>query len=90
MLGFSRRKQGKLRSAIQAYYSALDRKPNFPEAREYLGEAYLQAAKHQLETIAKDHGRDHDDYKKLRTSFLQIIKQISSSESNGSTGKQVY
>lgn len=43
MLGFCTRKLGNTADAFTYYDKALQLKPNFPEAREYYGEAYLQA-----------------------------------------------
>ena len=42
MLGFCTRKLGNVDEAFTYYEKALKIKPNFPEAREYYGEAYLQ------------------------------------------------
>ena len=42
MLGFCTRKMGNVAGAFAFYEKALQLKPNFPEAREYYGEAYLQ------------------------------------------------
>jgi len=42
MLGFCTRKMGNVAGAFAYYDKALQLKPNFPEAREYYGEAYLQ------------------------------------------------
>jgi tetratricopeptide (TPR) repeat protein len=42
MLGFCTRKLGDVSKAFNYYETALKLKPNFPEAREYYGEAYLQ------------------------------------------------
>jgi tetratricopeptide (TPR) repeat protein len=43
MLGFCMRKLGNVKAAFGYYEKALLLKPNFPEAREYYGEAFLQA-----------------------------------------------
>ena len=48
MLAYSQRQTGALDAAIENYRSALRGRPNFPQAREYLGEAYLQAALREL------------------------------------------
>jgi tetratricopeptide (TPR) repeat protein len=42
MLGFCTRKMGNVAGAFAYYEKALKLKPNFPEAREYYGEAYLE------------------------------------------------
>jgi len=76
MLGFSQRKQGKRLEAIQSYYQALDRKPDFPEAREYLGEAYLQGAEKQLSVLKEKQGTDHEQYKELQSTLHQLAEQF--------------
>ncbi len=43
MLGFCTRKTGNARGAFPYYEKALSLRPDFPEAREYYGEAQLQA-----------------------------------------------
>ncbi len=55
MLAFCQRKTGDFDSAIKNYKKALERRSNFPEAREYLGEAYIQLAMQQVE-ILKGYG----------------------------------
>ena len=56
-LAFSQRKQGKLDDAFANYAKALKLRPKFPEAREYLGEAHIQAAIREIETL-KSYGAD--------------------------------
>lgn len=51
MLAYSQRKTGQLDRAIATYQRALKQRPRFPQAREYLAEAYLQAALRELETL---------------------------------------
>lgn len=51
MLAYSQRKTGLLEQAIENYHRALELRPEFPEAREYLGEAYIQAALREIETL---------------------------------------
>jgi Tfp pilus assembly protein PilF len=55
MLAHSQRKTGKIDEALANYKKALEIRPNFPEAREYLGEAYIQAALREVE-ILKTYG----------------------------------
>lgn len=56
MLAYSQRKTGKIDEAIANYHRALELRPEFPEAREYLGEAYVQAALRELERL-KSYGK---------------------------------
>ena len=41
-LGYALRHQGRYGESLDAYYEALRLRPNFPEALEYLGEAYVK------------------------------------------------
>jgi tetratricopeptide (TPR) repeat protein len=60
MLAYTQRKTGKLDQALENYHRALELRPDFPQAREYLGEAYLQAALREIETLRGygDDGRE--------------------------------
>ena len=64
MLAFSLRKTGKIDKAIKHYHKALKLRPRFPQAREYQGEAYIQAAVREITTL-KRYGKtaehEHDD-----------------------------
>lgn len=57
MLAHSERKLGMLNEAITDYWTALKIRPHFPEAREYMGEAYIQAALKEIETL-KSYGEE--------------------------------
>jgi tetratricopeptide (TPR) repeat protein len=48
MLGFSLRKSGEYEDAIKNYKKALEINPDFPEAHEYIGEAYLSIGNRDL------------------------------------------
>lgn len=76
MLAYSQRKMGRNRKSIRNYWKALDNKPNFPEAREYLGQAYLQAALEQLNRL-KNRGDEAKTYElELRSAILEIAKDL--------------
>ncbi len=53
MLAYSQRKTGSIDLAIETYKRALRLRPNFPLAREYLGEAYLQASLRELTALQR-------------------------------------
>lgn len=57
MLAFTMRKTGDLEEAFEIYEEALEKRDRFPQAREYLGEAHLQAALQQIQ-ILKSYGAD--------------------------------
>ncbi len=47
-IGYSNRKAGRLETGIEAYKKALALDPDYVQAREYLGEAYVLAGKKDL------------------------------------------
>jgi len=51
MLAYTQRNSGQLEQAIANYHQALQLRPKFPEAREYLGEAYVQGAIDQIKAL---------------------------------------
>lgn len=51
MLAFTKRQLGDLEGVFASYEKALALKPRFPEAREYLGEAHIQALLQQIELL---------------------------------------
>jgi tetratricopeptide (TPR) repeat protein len=51
MLAYSQRKSGQLDQSIETYKRALEIRGRFPQAREYLAEAYLQASLRELATL---------------------------------------
>lgn len=50
-IGYSHRKAGRLETGIEAYKKALALDPDFVQAREYLGEAYVLAGKKDLAMV---------------------------------------
>jgi tetratricopeptide (TPR) repeat protein len=65
MLAYTQRKTGHVDLAIENYRKALKLQPDFPEAREYLGEAYLQAALAQLDWLEKAGGKAKSQHGQL-------------------------
>jgi tetratricopeptide (TPR) repeat protein len=73
--GYANRKAGRLETGIAYYQQALSINPNYVQAREYLGEAYVLAgfnnlAVEQLNEIAKRCGTTCDTYIALER-FMQ-------------------
>jgi tetratricopeptide (TPR) repeat protein len=69
--GYSNRKAGRLETGIQYYYKALAIDPNYIQAREYLGEAYILAgredlARVQLDEISKRGGKQTEAFQALQ------------------------
>ena len=50
-IGYSHRKAGRLETGIEVYKKALALDPNYVQAREYLGEAYILAGKKDLAQV---------------------------------------
>jgi tetratricopeptide (TPR) repeat protein len=68
--GYSNRKAGRLETGIAYYYKALAVNPDYVQAREYLGEAYVLAgrvdlATAQLKEIASRCGTECETYRAL-------------------------
>jgi tetratricopeptide (TPR) repeat protein len=73
--GYANRKAGRLETGIAYYQQALSINPNYVQAREYLGEAYVlagfnQLAQEQLNEIANRCGTTCDSYVELQK-FMQ-------------------
>ena len=63
MLAHSERKLGMLVEAMDDYWKALKIRPHFPEAREYMGETYIQAALAEIST-RKSYGPEGEEGRK--------------------------
>jgi len=75
-LAFTTRKTGKLEEARELYLKALGLRPRFPEAREYLGECYLELAKEQL-AMLKEYGDDaKEEYEALASAFKRMAAEV--------------
>jgi tetratricopeptide (TPR) repeat protein len=70
MLAHSQRKLGMIDEALANYNRALKIRPEFPEAREYLGEAYIQAALREIETL-KSYGKKGNEQ---RDDLIKALK----------------
>ncbi len=77
MLAYSRRKLGNFDEAFRYYKMALNLRPRFPQAREYLGEAHIQAALEQIK-ILKNYGPDAaHELEDLMESFRKAVESLS-------------
>jgi Flp pilus assembly protein TadD len=86
MLAYSQRKTGDVDRAIGNYKKALNIRPKFPQAREYLGEAYLQAALRELETL-KGYGDEADaERAKLVQALQAAVWDLPPAEPPAKTG----
>lgn len=76
MLAYSQRKQGKLTEAFHNYDKALKLRPKFPEAREYLGEAHIQAALKEIETLKSYGDEGKHALEELIAAFNEAAAQL--------------
>jgi len=71
MIAYSSRKLGLLDAAFDYYDQALRVKPHFPEAREYLGEAHIQATLKEIKTL-ESYGAEGNH---SREELIEALKQ---------------
>jgi Tfp pilus assembly protein PilF len=76
MLAHSQRKLGQIDEAISNYKKALAIKPDFPEAREYLGETYVQAALQQLDILKSYGDSAKEEIEDLGEALADAAKKI--------------
>lgn len=76
MLAFSQRKNGMLLDARENYRKALAIRPEFPEAREYLGENYIQLAKEQLDILRSYGAKGQNEAKDLAEAFKAAAAEV--------------
>ena len=74
MLAHTQRKIGLIDEALANYKKALELRPRFPEAHEYLGEAYVQAALRELEVL-KNYGGDGKEELEYLTKDIKEASQ---------------
>jgi tetratricopeptide (TPR) repeat protein len=76
MLAFTQRKVGQLDAAFENYRKALSLRERFPEAREYLGEAHVQAALEQARVL-QGYGADGEkDLAELVAAFARAAVEL--------------
>ena len=76
MLAFTQRKLGQLDEAFANYAKALELRPDFPQAREYLAEAHLQAAMLQMQ-ILRGYGPKADaEVAQLADAFAKAARTV--------------
>jgi tetratricopeptide (TPR) repeat protein len=64
MLAHTQRKLGMMDDALENYWKALKIKPDFPQAREYMGEAYIIAALEQIDKLT-NYGKEGEQQRDL-------------------------
>lgn len=81
MLAHAQRKTGKMEESFENYRKALQIRPDFPEAREYLGEAYLQAALQQMDILKTEGKTGQDQLRLLQAALLKASQSLKASPS---------
>jgi tetratricopeptide (TPR) repeat protein len=82
MLAYTQRKTGRLEDAFKNYGKALELKPRFPQAREYLGEAHIQAALLEIETL-----REYGPEAEKELADLVAVLRTAAENLDGGAGK---
>ncbi|MGH2570416.1 MAG: tetratricopeptide repeat protein [bacterium] len=77
MLAYTQRKTGEMEKAFENYEKALKIQPEFPQAREYLGEAHLQAVLLQIETLRGYGDKGKQDYDELVAALQRAAETLS-------------
>ena len=83
MVAYTQRKTGDLAGAFETYEKVLGMQPDFPQAREYLGEAHLQAVLHQLDVL-RGYG---DEGKKEYDMLVAALQEAATTLTAGDVGQ---
>ncbi|MCA9753040.1 MAG: tetratricopeptide repeat protein [Gemmatimonadetes bacterium] len=78
MVAYTLRKTGRLDEAFEMYAKALKMKPEFPQAREYLGEAHLQALLEQVDLLRSYGPSGQKEYDQLVAALAEAATALSS------------
>ena len=91
MLAFTTRKLGRLDEAFEIYAQALSVRSEFPQAREYLGEAHIQAALEQVR-ILRGYGPSADEeLRQLLSAFEEAAFRLGlGKETRSGTAKRKW
>jgi tetratricopeptide (TPR) repeat protein len=76
MLAHCQLKLGMVDESLETYKKALVIRPNFPEAREYLGEAYIQAALREIGTLKSYGSEGAEQLEDLASDFKQAASTL--------------
>jgi predicted Zn-dependent protease len=83
MLAYTQRKTGAVDEALGNYRRALELRPKFPQAREYLAEAYLQLALREAETLRSYGGSGEEQLQKLAKALQDAASQLDDEHRKG-------
>ncbi len=92
MLAHSQRRVGvgddvMLDLAMENYWKALKIKPDFPEAREYMGETYLLVLLEQIEKLKSYGDKGKDQLDKLTQAILDAAENLKASQGDKLSSK---
>jgi len=76
MLAHTQLKLGMIEESLASYNKALKIRPKFPEAREYLGEAYIQAALREIETLKSYGSEGSESLADLEKAFKEAAANL--------------
>lgn len=89
MLAYTQRKTGNLPDAFENYEKALGMRPNFPQAREYLGEAHIQAALLQVDVLRKAGPSGAKELEQLAAAFRKAADTLQPEAMSAGTSSAV-
>lgn len=79
MLAHAQRKVGRMEESFENYKKALQLRPDFPEAREYLGEAYIQAALGEMDKLKGEGQTGQEQLQILKAAFQEAAQKLNES-----------
>jgi tetratricopeptide (TPR) repeat protein len=85
MMAYSQRKLGNLEDAFETYHRVLGLDPDFAPAREYLGEAHLQALLHQIDLLRGYGDEARAEYDALVAALQEAANTLTAGEPEGAT-----
>lgn len=88
MLAFTQRKRGHLDEAFTIYAKALQLQADFPQAREYLGEAHIQAALEQVRILRSYGAAGEAELRALLAAFEEAAFRLGLGKESGAGAGQ--
>lgn len=85
MVAYTLRKVGNLDEAFETYAKVLEMKPDYAPAREYLGEAHLQAVLLQLDVLRGYGEAAQEEYEDLRAALREAAASLDTEPAGAAT-----
>ncbi len=76
MLAHTQRELGMFEESLESYKKALNLRPKFPKAREYLGEAYIQVLLNEIETLKSYGNEGVESLESLKKVFKETAAKL--------------